>query len=255
MSFEVTAEAYGAFMGRFSVPLARQFIRQLGMVDGQTALDVGAGIGALTAVLADRLGLHRVCAVEPSGSFFAALRDRLPGIDVRQAKAEALPFEDDQFDIVTAQLVVHFMTDPVTGLSEMARVANPGGLIAATVWDHAGGSGPLAAFWDAARAGDPGVDDESHLPGVRDGHLAELFVAAGLPDATQTKLTIEVPHDSFDAWWQPFTLGVGPAGAYLAGLDAADRASLRRRCQALIGEGPGVTRATAWCVTARVTRT
>jgi SAM-dependent methyltransferase len=254
MSLEVSAEAYSAFMGRFSVPLAREFAQQLHLVRGQTALDIGAGAGALTAVLADRLGEDRVCAVEPSGSLLAALRRRLPKVDACPARAEALPFEDDRFDVVTAQLVVHFMADPVNGLREMARVAKGGGLIAASVWDHAGGSGPLAAFWQAARMGDPDVDDESDLPGVREGHLAELCAAAGLRDVTETQLTVRVQHASFDEWWQPFTLGVGPAGAYLAGLEPPSQRALRQRCRRLLGQGPGLTTATAWTVTARVTK-
>ena len=57
--------------------------------------------------------------------------------------AEALPFDDDSVDLALAQLVVHFMSDPVAGLSEMRRVTRPGGAVAACVWDHAGGSGPL----------------------------------------------------------------------------------------------------------------
>ena len=52
MSFDVPADAYGRFMGRFSEPLATQFAAYLRLAPGQRVLDVGCGPGALTAVLA-----------------------------------------------------------------------------------------------------------------------------------------------------------------------------------------------------------
>jgi len=108
MSFAVSADAYGQFMGRFSEPLAGQFAAFLRLAPGQRALDVGCGPGALTAVLAAEIGAERVSAVDPSESFVAAARDRLPGVDVRSGAAEALPWPDGSFDCVAAQLVVHF---------------------------------------------------------------------------------------------------------------------------------------------------
>ncbi len=68
---------------------------------------------------------------------------------------------------------------------------------------------------------------------------------------TSSALTVEVHHASFEAWWEPFTLGVGPAGAYLAGLDAAGRERLRDRCRALLPTGAFTTRAVAWAETGR----
>ena len=125
------------------------------------------------------------------------------------------------------------MSDPVAGLREMARVMRHDGVVAACVWDHAGDQGPLSVFWRAARELDPDVTDESQLAGARDGRLAELFVTAGLRGVEATALVAAVVHASFEDWWGPFTLGVGPAGAYAAGLEAiAERSSgnAARRC-------------------------
>ena len=250
MSFNVSADAYLRFMGRYSEPLAAQFADLAGVRDGQRLLDVGCGPGALTAELAGRAGPEAVSAVEPSGSFAAAVRERLPGVDVRQAAAEQLPFGDAAFDAALAQLVVHFMADPVVALREMGRVTRPGGVVAACVWDHAGGRGPLSAFWQAVRELDPGADDESNLAGVREGHLAELFVQAGLDAVQVTTLTVRVRQPGFESWWETFTLGVGPAGAYLASLPAARRDELRERCRRQRPEGPFEVSATAWAATA-----
>ncbi len=252
VSFEVSADAYGLFMGRFSGPLAAVFADFAGVAAGQTVLDVGCGTGALTDVLVTRLGTGRVRAVDPSQSFVAVMQKRFPGVDVRLGDAEDLPYEDGGFDAALAQLVVHFMADPVAGLTEMARACRPGGVVAANVWDQAGGTGPLAVFWDAARELSPGTPDESTLPGVREGHLQALFTQAGLHDSTATPLTIEVAHASFEDWWRPYTLGVGPAGAHVAALTPPEREELSRRCRALLPDGPFTTRATAWAVRATV---
>ena len=239
MSFDVSAGAYLRFMGQYSEPLAPRFADLAGIADGQRVLDVGCGPGALTAELVSRVGAASVSAAEPSASFAAAVRERLPGVEVRQSAAEQLPFADGTFDAALAQLVVHFMADPVQGLREMGRVTRPGGMVGACVWDHAGGRGPLAAFWSAVRQLDPAADDESGLPGVREGHLASLFAQAGLDRASVTTLTVRVRHASFDDWWEPFTLGVGPAGAYVASLTPDHRTALREQCRRLLPAWPG----------------
>ena len=246
MSFDVAAQAYDRFMGRYSLLLSPQLADLAGVRVGQRVLDVGCGPGALTAELVMRLGPAAVAAVDPSEPFVAAARARNPGVDVLQASAERLPFQDQVFDAALAQLVVHFMSDPVAGLAEMARVTRRNGVVAACVWDHAGGQGPLSLFWQAARQLDPGIDDESHLAGAREGHLAELFAAAGLREIQATVLSADLEHATFDGWWEPFTGGVGPAGSYVAGLDAGRQADLREQCRSLLPVAPFVLPARAW---------
>jgi SAM-dependent methyltransferase len=252
MSFNVSAEAYGRFMGQFSEPLAVQFAEYAGVRPGQRAADVGCGPGALTAQLVDRLGAEAVAAVDPSAPFVEAARERFPGVEVHAGAAEHLPFADDEFDLALAQLVVHFMTDPVVGLREMGRVTRPGGVVAACVWDHSGdGGGPLSTFWRGVRETDPRAADESELPGSREGHLAELFAAAGLKDIEDSVLTVTVPFATFDDWWEPYTLGVGPAGAHVAKLGETARQELRDRCAQLLPSAPFEITASAWSVRAR----
>jgi SAM-dependent methyltransferase len=252
VSFAVGAEQYDRFMGRYSMPLAPAFADFAGVVSGLRVVDVGCGPGALTAELVRRLGADAVSAVDPSESFVAAARERHPGVGVQQAAAEELPFEDQAFDAALAQLVVHFMADPVVGLREMARVTRTDGVVAACVWDHAGGRGPLSVFWDAARELDPDVHDESQLAGARQGHLTELFQAAGLRDVQETDVSVDVEHPSFDEWWEPFTLGVGPAGVHVARLDPDRQGQLRDRCRQKLPAGPFVVSARVWAARGRV---
>ncbi len=251
MSFDVAADAYDSFMGRYSLLLSSQLADFAGVRRGQRALDVGCGPGALTAELVTRLGSASVAAVDPSEPFVAAALARHPGVDVARASAERLPFADATFDATLAQLVVHFMADPVAGLAEMRRVTRRDGVVAACVWDHAGGHGPLAVFWRAARELDPEVDDESRLAGTREGHLAELFEAAGMRQIEDATLTADLAHTTFEEWWEPYTRGVGPAGSYLAGLTADRRSALRERCRALLPDAPFVVTAVAWACRGR----
>ncbi|MEW1954338.1 methyltransferase domain-containing protein [Terrabacter sp. NPDC080008] len=251
MTFEVAASAYDRFMGRYSRPLARRFADWSGVAAPGRALDVGCGPGALTEVLVDRLGVENVAAVDPSQSFVAALRQDRPGLDVRAGVAEQLPYADDLFDHVLAQLVVHFMSDPVAGLREMGRVTRPGGTVSACTWNLAGDDSPLSLFWQAARELDPQVEDESGVPGAREGELAQMFDRAGLSRIEPSALTVSVRHESFEQWWAPYTLGVGPPGAYVNTLDDDARSRLRERCRELVPEVPFDLKVTAWAVRAR----
>ena len=251
MTFDVAADNYVRFMGQFSVPLAAKFVDVLDLHEGQRALDVGCGPGMLTSELVERLGAEAVSAVDPSASFVAAAAGLLPGVDVRTAAAEALPFGDQSFDRTLAQLVVHFMADPVGGLREMARVARPGGTVAACVWDHAGGGGPLALFWQAVADLDPGAHGEGDLPGASEGSLALLFDEAGLTGIEDTSLMVPVRHETFEEWWEPYTLGVGPAGDYVRSLTPDRRDALRERCRELAPAAPFHVLASAWAVRAR----
>jgi SAM-dependent methyltransferase len=252
VSFDVSPAAYASFMGRYSTPLAAQFADLADPRPGDRALDVGCGPGALTAELVSRLGVAAVSAVDPSQPFVASVRDRFPDLDVQLAAAEALPHPDATFDQTLAQLVVHFMRDPVAGLREMGRVTRPTGIVAACVWDHGGEKGPLSLFWRAARDLNPAVTDESERPGTRAGDLARLFGRAGLTGTETTTLTVRVTHPSFEEWWEPYTLGVGPAGEYAASLTAQRLVELREHCRQLLPAGPFEIAATAWAVRCRV---
>lgn len=239
------AAAYDRFMGRFSGPLAVPFADFAAPpLDGRM-LDVGCGPGALTEELVRRAGAGRVTAADPSEEYVAALRDRQPGVQAVRAPAEDLPFEGGSFGASLAQLVVNVMDDPVAGLREMARVTRDGGVVAACVWDFTDG-GPLGPFWAAAHALDPDVETGSVCPGSRAGHLADLFRAAGLGDIVDGAVTVDVEHATFEDWWEPFTLGVAPSGAYVSALDPDRRTALRELCRERLPEPPFVVSAKAW---------
>ena len=236
VSFFSAADAYDRFMGRYSEPLAPVFA-DFAAAAGRV-LDVGSGPGALTTELVRRLGADQVVAVDPTEGFVTAARERHPGVDVSRASAEDLPFADGSFDAALAQLVVHFMSDPVAGLREMSRVTRPGGVVAACVWDMTDAGSPLPIFWSAVRELDPGEPGESKRAGSRPGALTQLFGEAGIGDVNESAISVTVEHASFDEWWAPFTDVVGPVGVYVNGLSDSQRAALRERCRERLGDGP-----------------
>jgi hypothetical protein len=128
----------------------------------------------------------------------------------------------------------------------MARVTVDDGIVAACVWDHAGGHGPVSVFWEAARSLDQEVVDESRLAGAREGHLTELLDEAGLRDVDETPLEISLEHATFESWWEPYELGVGPAGDHVARLRPEQREALRERCRAMLPATPFTLTVRAW---------
>jgi len=252
VSFEVAGDAYDRFMGRWSRQLSRPFADFAGIGPGMRVLDVGCGTGALTEELLRRVDPVDVAAVDPSASFVSGIRSRLPTVEVQQASAERLPFADAVFDVALAQLVVHLMAEPVAGLAEMARVVRPGGTVAACVWDFAGGRGPLGVFWEAAHSIGVEVHDESSLPGTQDGDLVTLLEMAGLRDVERSEVSATIEQPTFEAWWEPFTLGVGPAGAFVASLSKDERERLRAACEARLTARPIVVETVAWAARGRV---
>ena len=242
--------AYARFMGRFSEPLAPLFADLVDAQPGGDVLDVGCGPGVLTQVLAERYGAEHVAAVDPTPGFVEAARERLPAVDVRLGSAEDLPFEDQRFAATYAQLVVHFMDDPVRGLAEMVRVTRPGGVVAACVWDHPGGRGPLTPFWSTVAELDPdGVAEPS--AGSRAGDLVRRFEAAGLEDVRGGELAVTVHQASFEEWWAPYAQPAGSVGDYLARCTPDQVAALRARCLEKLGAGPFDLTAWTWTATGR----
>jgi SAM-dependent methyltransferase len=123
--------------GRPGWPLA---VLDLLPVDADaTVLDLGAGTGKLTRVLADRYA--RVIAVEPLDELRAILAERVPAADVRAASAEAIPLADAEVDAVFAGQAFHWFAND-TAVGEIARVLRPGGVLA-LMWNQMDGRSPL----------------------------------------------------------------------------------------------------------------
>jgi SAM-dependent methyltransferase len=255
--FQGSGDIYDRFVGRYGVPLGDAMLEAAGVRPGMRVLDVGSGPGALAGQAAGLVGSANVAAVDPSEPFVESCRARLPDADVRVAPAESLPFDDDSFDAVLAQLVVPFMSDAPRGVSEMSRVAKPGvAVVGASVWDYAAGMRMLRAFWDAAATVDPesaALDEGRLLRYASPDELDALWSDVGLDDVETTALEVEASYDDFDDLWTPFLAGFGPAGAYAVSLEPDAQAALREQLRENLGnpDGPFTLTAKAWFVRGR----
>jgi ubiquinone/menaquinone biosynthesis C-methylase UbiE len=247
--FNVSDTAYDNFMGRFSVRLAPVFADFAGVEAGQRVLDVGAGTGALTSELVRR-GAD-ASAADPSPSFVAALRERLPDIGVHEAGAEELPWPDEVFDAALAQLVLTFMRDAPAGLAEMHRVVRPGGVVAACMWDREGME-MLAAINRTQQALDASRPTSEQLTNFRSREEIERLFGPGVE---MELLEVEAGYTGFSELWDSVLDGAGPAGVWAASLDDSQRAQAREELHRQVGEpdGPFSLAGRAWA--ARVERT
>ncbi len=244
--FGGAAANYDRFMGRYSQGLSAPFADFAGVHPGQRVLDVGSGPGALTTVLVDRLGAGAVAAADPSEPYAAAARSGIrrwmwwspPPSTSRSQTPPSTP-RSRSWSCTSSRT-----RSPASARWRASRA--PAASSPRACRDHEGGAGPLSGFWDVVHELDPAAHDESGLPGARRGHLTELFTEAGLTGVEETLLTIEVVHPTFDDWWEPYTLGVGPAGAYVAGLDDEGRERLREACRRRYPREPFTMTAGAW---------
>jgi SAM-dependent methyltransferase len=238
------ADAYEAYVGRWSRPVAREFLDWLAVPAGRRWLDAGCGTGALSSAIARPA---TVIGVDPSVGFLAAA-----ALDLKAAgDAAALPVQDDAVDVVVSGLALNFVPEPAAAVAEFARVVAPGGVAAAYVWDYSDGMRMMRYFWDAAIDADPAAaarDEGPRFPICRPDALRAAWTAAGLVDVETRAIEIPTVFADFDDYWQPFLGGAGAAPAYLAGLSAGRRDAIRELLRARLPGGTIALTAAAWAV-------
>jgi SAM-dependent methyltransferase len=219
---------------RYADGLATSFVARAGVSRGGWALDAGSRSGALAAALSPVVGPERVASI------------------ARLGPAGALPFPGASFDVVLSQLAVDRFDDPFASVFEMARVARPGGVVGACVWDYAGGMRMLRTFWDTARHVDPDgaahLDEAALMPFCRPAELRDLVEAAGLVAVRVGELQVRAGYRDFEDLWASFASGIDRSGAYCVTLDPQHRGALKAAYRRRLGApaGPFELTARAW---------
>jgi hypothetical protein len=112
----------------------------------------------------------------------------------------------------------------------MRRVVRSGGLVAAAVWDHFGGTPGMRMMIDTVAAlSESGRQLRGRYcfqPMMQPGEMKRAFVEQGLVDVTEVELMVRMDYQSFDDYWAPIAAGEGPLGKYVATLDTAERARI-----------------------------
>jgi SAM-dependent methyltransferase len=248
--------SYESYIGRWSRPVARSFLHWLGIPSGARWLDVGCGTGALTQTILDAAAPSSVMGVDPSEGFLLYARELVTDDRARfqLGGAEQLPAASSSFDVAVAGLVLNFVPDPRSAVSEMARVTKPDGTVAVYVWDYARKMQLLRVFWDAAVELDPGaaeLDEGRRFPIAQRKALTALFTQSSLRGVSARAIDVRTVFRDFDDYWEPFLGGQGPAGAYAASLNSEQQAALRELIRArlpMASDGSTSLVARAWAV-------
>jgi len=245
--FRVDGDAYDNFMGRYSTVLAKLFADFADVRSGMRALDVGAGTGALTAELLVRGST--VAAADPSPEFVDVLRKRFPNLEVEEAPAESLPFGSDVFDVALAQLVVAFVSDAPAAVAEMARVARR---VAVCMWGVAEVDMFAAIDRTAAAMGTTTATEPRRYRTPQE--IRDLLAPLG--EVESTELDVTAAYRGFDEFWETLQHGVGPAGHWIASLDADAHARAHDELYRQLGspDGPFLLAARAFAAAVTVTR-
>ncbi len=237
-------QAYEAYMGRWSRPVAQEFLAWLAAPPTRDWVDVGCGTGALTQAILETALPQSVIGIDPSSEFLDLARTQIPDSRVSfvTGGAEAIPLPSDSADLVVSGLALNLVSDYRAGLREKIRVARAGGTVAAYVWDFAGEMQPVRAFWDAAETLDPAASDHDHatrFPICQPQPLLELFQEAGLEQVDVAALTMPLPFRDFDEYWRPHLLpGSSHAQRYMATLNPSQHEALRAHLQASLPLAP-----------------
>jgi ubiquinone/menaquinone biosynthesis C-methylase UbiE len=142
---KVFAGSIPEFYDRYLVPLifasyASDVATRIAAANPQDVLETAAGTGALTMALVSRLPAQtRIVASDLNQAMldYASAKPALQNrVTWKQVDAQALPFDDATFDVVTCQFGMMFLPDRIKGYGEARRVLKPGGRFIFAVWDH-----------------------------------------------------------------------------------------------------------------------
>jgi SAM-dependent methyltransferase len=231
-------EAYERLMGVWSLSVGGAFLDWLPSGGGQRWLDVGCGNGAFTEQIVQRRKPAEVQGVDPSAAqvAYAQARPGAMGAVFQVGDAMALPFADSRFDAAAMALVISFVPDPATAVAEMARVVRPGGLVAAYMWDHAGGGTPTEPVYAELHAmGLAAVVPGSSWASSQDA-LRGLWTDAGLTGIETRIIHVRREFESAEDFWR-ITSAVGATRAALDRIGADAAGNLRDRVLTRLSPG------------------
>ena len=223
------SDAYEQFMGRWSRRIGEAFLAWLQPPVGAHWLEVGCGTGIFTALIASMCAPAKVVGIDPAQSLIAHAHRRAETTkaEIWLADVQDLPFQDASFDVLASSLVLNFVPDRARALSEICRVARPGGLIGACVWDFAAERSPSGPLRRAMRR--IGIDIPP-VPGTEASGLStltELFDGEALTDVVTTTIDVAVSFHNFDDFWNSQTPNNSPLTNLIAAMAPKDQDDLR----------------------------
>lgn len=113
----------------------QETLKRLNIKPGYKIIDVGCGTGVLLETLAEKYPTVELAGIDPTPEMLSIARGRLQqSVQLKQAWAEELPFEDELFDIVISCNVFHYLRNPNIAIQEGQRILRPNGVFIVTDW-------------------------------------------------------------------------------------------------------------------------
>jgi len=204
-----TYDRYASLLSFRQDPAWRRFLVSRVPAGAHRVLDVAAGTGAVAIELARADADRTVIGIDQSTEMLAAGRARVERaglgarVELREGRAESLPFGDAEFDALTFTYLLRYVDDPAATMRELARVVRPGGVVAMLefglprglwrpLWDvYVGAVLPSAGlafgrdWWGVGRFLGPSIRGfHERVP------LLELWRDAGVADAHARRLSL-----------------------------------------------------------------
>ena len=234
------AVAYERFMGRWSRAAGKLFLDWVVPPKGARWLDIGCGTGVFTQLVLETCAPEAVVAIDLATAQIDYARETPVGrlAEFHVADAQALPFPDRSFDVITSALVLNFISDRRRALTEMHRVGRRRAVVAAYVWDFAAGQ---STSWPLARGMRQIGMEVPKTPGSEDSSieaLRSLFEQANFEAVTARPIDVLLSYTNFEDFWQSQVSPFTPNGKAIATLRQADRAKLVEAVRAILPDHP-----------------
>ena len=223
------SDDYERFMGRWSRAIGEKFLTWLDPPSDGRWLDIGCGTGAFSELILRRCAPKFVAGIDPSPAQIEYAQRLLPGATFQVADSIALPFGENEFDIVASALVIHFIPDRAKAFTEMRRVLRPGGLVAGYTWKRTATT-DFAPYMPMLRGVESVGGEALRSPVVPEGSTEGMhatLAAAGYDAISVTEIEVSQSFRDFDEFWEVQTLPFSPPGKSVARLNDAQRARLR----------------------------
>lgn len=226
----------------FFEPVTRGSIAALldaaGVRAGSRVLDVATGPGAVAATAAAR-GAQSVVGADLSPRMVALAVRLHPGVEFREADAEALPFADGAFDAVVSNFGIGHFPRPERAVAEFARVLARGGAAAVTWWELPARNRVNGVFFDAVKAAHAEPPPDLPVgPAVfrfsDEAELLSLLKGAGLVDVVARDVSWEHRVTSSEAWWRGGLGSLARASANILGQAPATQLAIRDAFERLV---------------------